>query len=280
MERIIGTKFHSIHRCVDMLCLNLGKTIKIVDGVKKPEYSFHIQTQWRFVKNERILLASRDIYIPHNQKLSEVEWDYDEMGRPDEESSIFDVLQKNFAENFSEAVVCEVAVNKLGDLKIVFSNGIYFETFTPSMRQDEFLRFLAFDPEDDNKTQQIGVFDWRIKGGKEKYLSGLNLYKVAFPEFWKKAYTEKNKFYEHILQDALNLVKHFPDRKDYLAGEKIQHLWHAHCDFCWETVTTDSKSEFYCTKDLRYWICPTCFNDFRNKFKWAIKSAEDWEGEK
>ena len=154
MKRVIDCKFNSIFRCMDMLCLNIGKDIKNKDGKIFPEFSFHIQTQWRFVRNGEILLASRDIYIPYNQELDESGWEYDIIGRPDDESSIFDVVKKKFDKLFSDSVVKEIDVSPLGDLKINFSNGIYFETFTPSMRKDEFWRFFtAYDEE------HIIVFD-------------------------------------------------------------------------------------------------------------------------
>lgn len=159
VKRIIGSKFNSITRCVDMLLLNFGEDIKVdeLDGDICPKFSFHIQTQWRFIKENKILLASRDIYIPFNSEIDECEWEYDIGGRADDESSIFDVTQKTFNESFIDAVVSSAEINQIGDLKIVFSNGIIFETFTPSSRKDEFYRLICFQ-EKEEESEHFIVF--------------------------------------------------------------------------------------------------------------------------
>lgn len=116
--------------------------------------------------------------------------------------------------------------------------------------------------------------DWRLNG-QEKYLTNVTLYKVVFPEFWKKSYTEKNKFYQWISEDAHNFVETAHRGEEYLEGEKIQHFWHEHCDFCWEKAMTDIECEFYCTKDMLHWVCKECFDDFKDKFGWTVKSSDE-----
>ena len=116
--------------------------------------------------------------------------------------------------------------------------------------------------------------DWRING-QEEYLKDAILYKVVFPAFWEKAYIEQNMFFQKISEYAQNHVAHFPDKKEYLEGEKIQLFWHEHCEFCWEKALTDKDCVFYCTEDMYYWICAECFRDFREKFNWKVKSAEE-----
>ena len=69
--------------------------------------------------------------------------------------------------------------------------------------------------------------DWRIKGN-EDYLNNLILYKVVFPDFWKKSYALKNKFYQMIKTDGESLVNSGHAGKEFLKGEKIQHFWHEH----------------------------------------------------
>lgn len=142
-EKLIGSKFNGIFRCVDMLCFNLGRDVKDKNGDFVPEFSLHIQTQWRFTKDDKILLASRDIYLPYNTEIDESEWKFDTTGRADDESSIFDVIQKSFHTHFLNAAVSSARVSHIGDLRIAFSNGIVFETFTPSMRKDEFWRLIC-----------------------------------------------------------------------------------------------------------------------------------------
>lgn len=62
---------------------------------------------------------------------------------------------------------------------------------------------------------------------------------------------------------------------EFLEGEKIQHFWHEHCEFCREKALTDKAGTFYCTEDMDHWICEECFRDFGDKFGWQVKSAEE-----
>lgn len=110
---------------------------------------------------------------------------------------------------------------------------------------------------------------------QEEYLKNIVLYKITFPDFWGKAYTEKNEFYQKILKQAQEHVNNFPNTKEYLEGEKIQLFWHEHCDFCYEKAMANTKCEFYCTKDMNYWVCQKCFEEFQNQFNWVIKSADE-----
>lgn len=107
--------------------------------------------------------------------------------------------------------------------------------------------------------------DWRLNG-QEKYLQNAKLYKITFPEFWEVAYREKNEFYQKIEQYAKSYVESSNKGHEYLEGEKIQHFWHEHCEFCWEKAMTDIPCTFYCTEDMKYWICEECFNDFKEQF--------------
>ena len=151
MKRIIGAKFHSIRRVVDMLCFNLGNGVKDDEGHTYAEYALHIQTSWRFVKDDVILLASRDIYLPQDEALDNGDYDFDEQSTQKEitaTSSIFDVAMHNFEKHFENATVKSFDISPLGDLRIDFTNGVYFETFTPSARKCEEWRFLPPGKED------------------------------------------------------------------------------------------------------------------------------------
>ena len=151
MKRIIGSKFNSIFRCVDMLCLNLGNSVKDDEGYIVPEYSFHVQTSWRFVKGNEIILASRDIFLPYDESLDNGYYDYEEQSAQEEvtaTSCIFDVVMQDFEKYFQNATVKSFDISPFGDLRIDFTNGVYFETFTPSARKCEEWRFLPLGDED------------------------------------------------------------------------------------------------------------------------------------
>ena len=116
--------------------------------------------------------------------------------------------------------------------------------------------------------------DWRLND-QEEYLSNKTLYKIVFPAFWKTAYKNKNLFYQKIERYAKKYVETTNRGHEYLEGEKIQHFWHDHCSFCLEKALTDKPCTFYCTEDMYYWICEECFQDFKEKFNWTVKSAEE-----
>lgn len=141
-----------------MLCFCLGNDVKNSHGETVPEYNLHIQTFWRFIKDQEILLASRDIYLPQDASLDDGYYDFDEQSTPKEitaTSSIFDVAVHGLKEHFGDAVVKSFQINSFGDLRIDFTNGVYFETFTPSKRKAEEWRFLTAD----EKEEHFVVFD-------------------------------------------------------------------------------------------------------------------------
>ena len=135
MQRIVGSAYQRITRVLDMLCLGF------YSPTHAPAYSLHVQTQWRFVHNHKILLGSRDIYIPFSDTVSE-DWHYSLTGRSKEESSIFDVISKEIDELMQGSIVLSVSISEFGDLQVVFSNNVIFEIFIPSSKKDEEWRLV------------------------------------------------------------------------------------------------------------------------------------------
>jgi hypothetical protein len=47
---------------------------------------------------------------------------------------------------------------------------------------------------------------------------------------------------------------------------------HDHCSFCWTTFTEerdpDTLQVGYATADRFHWVCPACYEDFRERFGW------------
>ena len=152
MERIIGSPFHSLSRAVDMLCLNLGETVERYFARPKPDgqvrsvpsYSIHLQTQWRFVRKGRIILASRDIYESFAPDRAGEDWAYDLVGRPAVESSRFDVLSPGLSRRMAGSTVTACLVSPLGDLELEFSNGVRFESFTADSLKCEVWRLVDY----------------------------------------------------------------------------------------------------------------------------------------
>ncbi|MBE5811505.1 MAG: hypothetical protein E7318_11320 [Clostridiales bacterium] len=50
---------------------------------------------------------------------------------------------------------------------------------------------------------------------------------------------------------------------------------HDHCAFCWDKFAeyNGCLQEGYCTEAGNNWICEACFNDFRERFGWRVKSC-------
>ena len=111
--------------------------------------------------------------------------------------------------------------------------------------------------------------DWRNMG-QDEYLSGITLYKVTFPEFWEKSYADKNAFFKKIERYAIKFVAETNRGSEFLEGEKIQNFWHEHCLFCWAKASTDTHCTFYCTEDMKGWICEECFEDLQSLFHWTV----------
>ena len=111
--------------------------------------------------------------------------------------------------------------------------------------------------------------------GQERFLKGVTLYKVVFPDFWKKAYAEQNPFYQAIYEHAHMFVELLHQGEEYLEGEKIQQFWHQHCDFCMEKAEALKPCVFYCTKDMKHWICEQCFEDFKEMFGWSVRPSDE-----
>ena len=65
--------------------------------------------------------------------------------------------------------------------------------------------------------------DWRLNG-QEKYLQGATLYKIVFPQFWLKAVTERNSFYEMTAECARRFADQMQRGEEYLKGDKIRNL--------------------------------------------------------
>ena len=75
--------------------------------------------------------------------------------------------------------------------------------------------------------------DWRIVN-QEAYLKGKHLVRCAF---WESASSD-----------------------------------HAHCAFCWEKFgkEEDMAQVGYRVVDGPWWVCESCFEDFKERFEWIV----------
>lgn len=93
----------------------------------------------------------------------------------------------------------------------------------------------------DASPECTGDDDWRLRG-QEPYLEGL--------AFVRREYTPPRSGWDHD-----------------------------HCEFCWAEFGTSSVEEVlregFCTPDQYRWVCPTCFEDFRDRFGWTVEDRGD-----
>ena len=80
--------------------------------------------------------------------------------------------------------------------------------------------------------------DWRLQG-QEKYLTNRKLMRIPYFR-WSKTWD------------------------------------HDHCEFCWDKFSDqpDTLHEGYTTEDNCYWICQTCYDDFKEMFKWKENNRQ------
>ena len=90
--------------------------------------------------------------------------------------------------------------------------------------------------------------DWRLTG-QDQYLKGTSLWLRAFK------------------------IKAGKDDWD-----------HEHCEFCWQKIVTREKikeyeaeviSDAYTNENEMRWICPKCFEDFKEQFEWKLQPKQD-----
>ena len=82
--------------------------------------------------------------------------------------------------------------------------------------------------------------DWRLKN-QEKHLKGRKLMKIPYFR-WSKTWD------------------------------------HEHCAFCWDRFSDyegDLHEGYVTADDKRTWICPECFEDFKEMFQWELVDAEE-----
>lgn len=94
----------------------------------------------------------------------------------------------------------------------------------------------------------------------------------------------------HLSQPSYSTMHQEPsdwrltNQQNYLMGEALNYKEnskrtsktdHDHCEFCFQKFADsgeDTIQEGYATLDDYRWICPTCFNDFKEQFRFEVNS--------
>lgn len=118
------------------------------------EYSLNIQCCFRWIYDDRIILAKDDLYQPSSKILSNADFDmdnfyYDTIGNNRMDEIIDTKLTKT--DGF---LVSSVSVSKIGDIKIKFANGYLLDVVIDISQAEECWRF--FKSETDEHLVMLG----------------------------------------------------------------------------------------------------------------------------
>jgi hypothetical protein len=137
-------------------------------------------------------------------------------------------------------------------------------------------------------TDKVVGFTWRIEAGRRS-IPGRE---SSLPYIWRDSRTivKGCQTGERALTSGDDEMKEKDDwrlqgQERYLRGVTLIRRkyrqyprnpeWdHDHCEFCWATFSLldnpDYLKEGYATKDDYRWICPACFEDFKDDFDWTV----------
>lgn len=94
------------------------------------------------------------------------------------------------------------------------------------------------------------------------------------------------------MSSPLNRERPAPDdwrrqaQDEYLMGVRLRLMkwrmsrpgWdHDHCAFCFAKLSNHAGDlpKGYTTDDEYHWICPKCFEDFREEFRWTVEPGTE-----
>jgi hypothetical protein len=163
MSVLIGKRARMVRRAALMLGVDFGEDIEYehIVGInrgkinKTPEYSLHVHTAWRLLKNGIICLSQCSFFDSANG----FRWLKEQNETTD--SSPFSRLSNEFNERLTtEAVIVTgIEATELGDLKINMGNKYCLEIFVDSIENIESWRFFR----NDHDSQHLVVHDQEDK---------------------------------------------------------------------------------------------------------------------
>lgn len=143
LKKITGLPFRNAGRACDIVWFGFGNIIKKKDrrtgGVRDvAEYVFHVQCAWRITDFHKIIVGSADKYIPSSkiEVNSDFDWDVQGANRCDEQ------LKNLFSNLETELIVKNVAVDRLGSIRVFFTDEVILEIIPDSSTDIESWRFF------------------------------------------------------------------------------------------------------------------------------------------
>lgn len=125
-------------RCSDMIWVSFGKKLLVMNyrnqEVKKSEYEFHIQCQFRISKDNKVILGNYDVYTLLDNAISD---DWDILGNNRYDKIVNEVLLPMLP-----LKVSKVNYNEIGDIEILLEDNIVINIFVNSSESVEEWRFI------------------------------------------------------------------------------------------------------------------------------------------
>lgn len=145
LQKIKGATHIRIGRAADMIWIALTGT----DG---KEYAIHLQTFFRFCSEDGVLITDMDKYQPLNEFRDNEEFDWDKQG-----NNLFDQWCNRFNSTYTDTItVKSVEVNNMGDLTVIFDNGIFLDVLIDNTSEDECWRFFEKEAAEENDLIVLG----------------------------------------------------------------------------------------------------------------------------
>ena len=152
---LIGERLNYLGRAANMLDIGFGDDVEHITlrGEKHEVSRFvmHVQTSWRLIKGQEIVLGSYDFYTPRNDLTIDEFYDT-EFG-----NSLFDETSKKMNDSIVDnpIQITGIEANDMGDAVIFMNNEHRLEIFVNASGDVESWRFFRMD----DHSEHFVVFD-------------------------------------------------------------------------------------------------------------------------
>jgi hypothetical protein len=147
LSELIGERLNYIGRAANMLDIGFGEDVEYttIKGEKRTvsRLVLHVQSSWRIIKEDVIVLAFNDFFVPKDG-VSYAVFEENSFGNSqfDEESEkLNEVIKSNLIK------VTKICADELGDITIFMDNKYRLEVFVDVSGIEESWRFFEMDSE-------------------------------------------------------------------------------------------------------------------------------------
>lgn len=140
LSPLVGKKLWGWSRTLDLMCFQFGARKRIAGAFDKVrdvgEYALHVQCTWKIVRQNVVLTASSDLYLPARLKDRDgFDWR--------EGTTRLDIRMKRWFARGREFEVVGVALETWGDLRLDLKGATSIYVFVDGSSGDEMWRYFA-----------------------------------------------------------------------------------------------------------------------------------------